>query len=504
MIQLNKETIQLLATSKNIYLPSETVWNLPEKVLQFGTGVLLRGLPDYYINKANNKGLFNGRIVVVKSTAAGSIDEYEKQNNLYTHCIKGLADDKLQENYIINAAISRVINANDNWQEIIHCASNAQLQIIISNTTEVGIALQEDDNIHMSPPQSFPGKLLAFLHARYQVFNGSKESGMVIIPTELLVDNGTKLKDIVTKLAQLNHLDNSFINWLITANDWCNSLVDRIVPGALPKQDKQQLEESFGYSDELAIMSEPYSLWAIETKRNQTKEWLSFSQADKNVIITDDVQKYRELKLRLLNGTHTFCCGLAFLSGFDMVNAAMKDDAFQQFIYNLVYNEIIPCLTHNNISNEEAKVFAGNVISRFKNPFIQHKWSSIAAQYTSKIKQRCVPLLIQYYKISSASPQHMALGFAAYLLFMKAVFFEDNMYYGERFGERYLIQDEKAGYWFQLWKNNDAEEVVNKVLNDTNLWGESLAALPDFKSNILMYLQKFTDHIDIKELIVKT
>jgi len=59
---------------------------------------------------------------------------------------------------------------------------------------------------------------------------------------------------------------------------------------------------------------------------------ISFAEADKNVIITPDITRYRELKLRLLNGSHTMSCGLAFLAGFHYVYDAMKDESFFSFI----------------------------------------------------------------------------------------------------------------------------------------------------------------------------
>ena len=65
-------------------LPGEQIFDLPEKVLQFGTGVLLRGLPDYFIDKANRNKIFNGRVVVVKSTDTGSVTDFDKQDGLYT------------------------------------------------------------------------------------------------------------------------------------------------------------------------------------------------------------------------------------------------------------------------------------------------------------------------------------------------------------------------------------------------------------------------------------
>src|SRR5438309_8834783 len=175
-----------------VIVPEEAIFELAEKVLQFGTGVLLRGLPDYFIDKANRLGIFNGRIVVVKSTAQGDSSAFEKQDGLYTLCVRGIEDGKKIEENIINASISRVLSAQSEWEQILQCAHNPNLQIIISNTTEMGIQLVKDA-IHHHPPVSFPGKLLAFLYERFKAFNGSEHSGLVIVPTELIPDNGEEL-----------------------------------------------------------------------------------------------------------------------------------------------------------------------------------------------------------------------------------------------------------------------------------------------------------------------
>src|SRR5690606_35995891 len=108
----------------------------PEKVLQFGTGVLLRGLPDYFIEKANRAGLFDGRIVVVKSTERGGTDQFSQQDNLYTIHVKGVENGRDVKDTLLVSAISRVVAAVNDWETVLDSARSQALEIVISNTTE--------------------------------------------------------------------------------------------------------------------------------------------------------------------------------------------------------------------------------------------------------------------------------------------------------------------------------------------------------------------------------
>lgn len=402
----------------NRQLINESIF--PEKVLQFGTGVLLRGLPDYFIEKANRAGLFGGSIAVVKSTDKGNTDQFERQDNLYTLHIKGLEKGRDLQEVLLVSAISRVVSAASNWTAILDIARNPEVETIISNTTEVGIVLDEQDTPLASPPVSFPGKLTAVLFERFRAFNGAEDKGMVILPTELIDKNAEVLRGIVIALAERHQLGTDFIDWIKNCNHFCNTLVDRIVPGTLGASEQRQAEDQLGYSDELAIMAEPFCLWAIESSHPRVLEVLSFARVDKRVVITDDIQKFKELKLRLLNGSHTFACGLAILAGFDTVKAAMADPVFSTYVRQLMHSEIIPALSTIGIDNREASEFADHVIDRFGNPYLQHQWQSISTNYTSKMRMRNLPTIARYMQRYGKVPPYMALGFAGYLKFIQA------------------------------------------------------------------------------------
>ena len=185
MNALSRRLLSERTDNERAILPDQNVFDLPEKVLQFGTGVLLRALPDYFIDKANRAGVFNGRIVAVKSTDTGDPSIFAEQDNLYTLCVRGVAHGREVTENTVCAAISRVLPAKTRWNDVLACAANPDLALVISNTTEVGLRLIGED-IRQSPPDSFPGKLLAFLFARFRAFGGDPHKGLVIVPTELL------------------------------------------------------------------------------------------------------------------------------------------------------------------------------------------------------------------------------------------------------------------------------------------------------------------------------
>ena len=465
----------------NTTFSNESLFALPERVLQFGTGVLLRGLPDYFIDKANKKGVFNGRVVVVKSTDGGDAVAFDNQDGLYTLCMRGLVNGQSVEENVICSAISRVLSAATQWELVLKCAHNSELNIIISNTTEVGIELVKE-HINANPPSSYPAKLLAFLYERYKAFDGSAKAGMVIVPTELISDNAKKLKAIIFELAEFNGLEDNFIQWLEQHNHFCNSLVDRIVPGKPSADKKSLLEAQLGYQDDLITMSEVYSLWAIEGNQ-QVKEVLSFASVDERVIITDDITQFKELKLRLLNGTHTMSCGVAFLAGFTTVKQAMADKALGNFVKQLMVKEIARAIPYP-VVEKEATDFSAKVIDRFSNPTIEHQWISITLNYTSKLKMRVVQVLHRYTELYSAVPEKISIGFAAWLLFMKAVKKEGNVYFGELNGQPYPIKDEMAEYFFTHWKNLSTENLVKTVLSDLALWDADLTKIPGFENSV--------------------
>lgn len=467
-MQLNYTNIDQISGG-NLAKPSKETLGFKEKVLQFGTGVLLRGLPDYYIDKANKSNIFNGRILVVKSTSTGNTDAFDEQNGLYTICIQGIDDGKIVQENIITSCISRVVNAATEWEQILDAVSNDNIQIIISNTTEAGIQ-ESNDNIHDNPPSSFPGKLLAVLVRRYNACNGDSSKGFIILPTELISDNGKKLKEIVLKLAKQNSLPNDCIAWIENANHFCNTLVDRIVPGAYTNKE-------LSYEDKLMIMAEPFSLWAIEAKDNIIADKLSFATIDQGIILTPSIEKFKEIKLRLLNGSHSSTCALAILGGFRTVKEAMSNPIFFQYIQSLLLDEIGASILSEDITNKDITDFSAKVLDRFSNPFLEHQWTSIAVNYTEKFKLRCIPILEKYYNKHQAFPEKLVLGFAAYILLL-------------------VSNDQISDKWKttlqEKWSNDS--DPITTILSNTAIWEKDLSQYTGLVDKVKNYIKQLSNN----------
>jgi len=453
----------------------------PEKILQFGTGVLLKGLPDYFIQLANEAGRNAGRIVMVKSTSASETIESIAP---YTIFEKGIRNGKSVEKARIVSSVSREINAPTDWESVLDLARSADLEVIISNTTEAGIQFVEE-KIKDVTPVSFPGKLLSVLYERYN----AGLVGIIIIPCELIPDNGSILKSIVLKLADFNELENAFLNWLLTECSFCNSLVDRIVSGKPSAETRKEIESKLGYEDESLIETEPYALWAIECNPAISKK-LNWSGIVADWILAEDITIYRERKLRILNGTHTIMVALGIIGGKETVLECMQDLDLHTFISKVALDEIA---TSTSVDSSISIPFANEVLDRFANPHIRHLLINITLQFSMKMAMRNLPTIKRYEEIYGKPPQLMARGFAAFLRFLRPVKKNEKGHWIGVLNEKeYPILDDKAEIFHEYMKSlKPVSENLESILEDTRLWGD-FEFSSGFKEKVkTVYLEEF-------------
>jgi tagaturonate reductase len=434
----------------------------PEKILQFGTGVLLKGLPDYFIQLANEAGRKAGRIVMVKSTSASESIQNTPPFTIYE---KGIKFGESFERAQIVSSISRELNAISDWKSVLELAKSSDLEVIISNTTEAGIQYVEEP-IKDIVPSSFPGKLIAVLLERYE----AGLPGLVVIPCELIPDNGTILKGIVLKLAAFNQLGTDFLNWLETECSFCNSLVDRIVSGKPSADSRKEIESKLGYEDDALIETEPYALWAIECNPEVSKR-LNWSGIRQDWILAEEITVYIERKLRILNGTHTIMVALGIIKGKETVLECMQDVEMQQFISKVALEEIAPATA---VDSSISIPFANEVLDRFANPHIRHLLINITLQFSMKMAMRNLGTIERYEEIFGKPPVLMARGFAAFLHFLRPEKRnEKGQWIGILNGKEYFIQDDKAQIFHDYMQaQTPYSENIESILKEARLWGD--------------------------------
>jgi len=462
------------AATVPVNLPDPSLLALPERAAQFGTGALLRGLIDYIVDAANRQGKFNGRVVAIGSMGSGRDDLVNAQDGLYTLLVEGVEKGRAVREHRVIASVSRALNATTEWAGVLALARNPDIDLIFSNTTEVGIVFDGGDLPDLDPPRSFPGKLTRYLYERARAFDYDTRRGVTILPCELIEQNGATLREIVLLLAGNWKLGDRFIEWIQGSVIFCDTLVDRIVSGAPGAKRSAQVESELGYRDELVTVCEPYRLLAIAAD-SRTRARLDAIVTDDSVLLTDDVSPYRERKVRILNGSHTAMVSLALLCGCETVSDAMTDSDLGRFVRQLVLDEILP-----TVDLPGADQFARDVLERFSNPFIAHSLMDITLQGTTKFRLRVVPSILSYATSRGHPPPALSLGFAAFLVYLRG-----DIHAQRREAGLPVPPDDDAARIRGLWeKLGDGDESLAKlaraVCSDATLWGTDLTTITGF------------------------
>ncbi len=415
-----------------------------EKVIQFGEGGFLRGFVDWIIQLTNESSDFNAGVVVVQPIDKGMCEKLEEQNCVYTHIMRGMRDGVPTVDKKVIDVISRTVEPYKDFAAYLKLAENPDFRFVVSNTTESGIVFSDDDKMEAAPAVTFPAKVTLLLKKRFDL----GLPGFIFLPCELIDKNGSTLRKYVLQYADKWGMGEDFKAWIENENIFCNTLVDRIVTG-YPRDEKIDL----GYEDNMLNTSELFHLWVIEGPSEITNEF-PFDKAGLNIIVTDNLERYRTRKVRILNGAHTSMIPYAMLLGVETVGDCMEHEVLSEFVKGCVYEEIIPTL---DLSKEELTEYADNVFERFKNPYIRHLCASISLNSVSKFKVRVLPSILEYIKRTGEMPQRLLTSFAKLIEFYKTD----------------MPNDDEAVMKFMK------EASVEEILKNKELWDEDLSYLAD-------------------------
>jgi tagaturonate reductase len=449
-----------------------TIQNRPIKVVQFGAGNFLRGFADWIIDIMNEKKCFDGDIQIIQSISPTKDNHLNDQDGLYHVIVNGLEEGKIKQEMRMITCVRGTMNAHEDAQRFLEIASGESLQFLISNTTETGIVFEEEPFEKGRIPKTFPGKVTVLLYERFQ----KHLAPLVILPCELIEDNGHTLREKVLLYAGHWGLEPAFTKWVVNENIFCNTLVDRIVPGASAAT-TEEVRSKTGLNDAMAIMAEPYYFWAIDAPPN-VQQMLPADQCGLNVKYTNNLSYYRERKVKILNGAHTALMPVAYLNGFRSVKECMSDDNTRAFITSVMFKEIVSTLDGDRIQLEN---FAAQVIDRFANPFIEHKLLSISLNSIAKFRVRILPTILKYLKVKQSLPDGLMRSFAALMIF----------YRGQWKKEKIEVKDQTdvLAFFNVLWSQDDLPSITKQILENISFWGLNLNELPGMHASLTSHME---------------
>ena len=350
---------------------------MTKRIIQFGTSRFLQAHADLFIHEARLAGQDIGPITVVKTTRgaerSGRVSAFGDEAG-YPVIIRGIIGSKTVNDTVCVKSIDGAMIADRDWEKLKELFVH-EAQVVISNVGESGYAVPAEDEVRTPTanqvPASFPAKLLSLLHARYMA--GGKP--LLILPCELISENGKVLRRILSELADKWELDTGFNTWMSAQITICDTLVDRIVSEAI---------------EPVGAIAEPYALWAIKREASYK---IPFTHPA--VVVTDDLEPFLRLKLHILNLGHSFLAEIwrsEKRPADETVREILSDPAIKKRLTDLYHEEVIPGFAGYNMA-EAATTYVVATLERFENPFLNHRLSDIAQNHRLKLDRRVIDFI---------------------------------------------------------------------------------------------------------------
>ena len=456
------------------------------KILQYGEGNFLRAFADVYFHTLNLEGTlmnegYDYGVYAIKPTPSkrsGMMELFEKQNNKYHVILRGSENGKTVETFCRVDSLKKVINPFEDHASYIALASDPDLKIIISNTTEAGICYNSEDKFDGFSDITYPAKLTKFLYERYL----AGLDGVYLLPVELIEGNADELKTCVDAYITLWNLPEGFKRWNDEENFYCNTLVDRIVSGyPRDEETKAHLENLIGEADGLMSVGEPFGLWAIENKGDIAK-YIKEGNHNIDVVLTNDIGYYKKRKVRVLNGSHTNLVPAGLMLGAETVYDCMIDEKLSFFVEETLKNEINPYVS-NDIAATAA--FAGSVKDRFLNPFLNHMLVSISLNSISKWKARVLPSFKDYYAAHGKIAPLLTVGFSYLMALYMGIEKTENGCM-VNLGDRVIELKDDIPYLEYFAEKRP----IRNFMADESVWGEDLTKYENFYDTVVTNIEK--------------
>ncbi|EOT1755488.1 mannitol dehydrogenase family protein [Citrobacter koseri] len=475
------KTIASAPLPKGVQTPRYDRQQLQTRIVHFGFGAFHRAHQALLTDRVlNAQGGDWGICEISLFSGDRLMSQLREQNHLYTVLEKGANGNQA----IIVGAVKECLNAKlDSLAAIIEKFCEPQVAIVSLTITEKGYCIDPatgsldvsnpriiHDMQHPTEPHSAPGILVEALHRR-------RERGLspfTVLSCDNIPDNGHVVKNAVLGMAEKRATE--LAAWIHQHVSFPGTMVDRIVPAAT-EESLDEITRELGVADPCAISCEPFIQWVIEDNFVAGRPQWEVA----GVQMVDDVLPWEQMKLRMLNGSHSFLVYLGYLAGFQHISDCMQDSAFREAAYRLMMNEQAPTL---RITNVDLSRYAASLIERFANPALKHRTWQIAMDGSQKLPQRMLEGIREHLARGSDWPL-LALGVAGWMRYVSGV---------DDAGATIDIRDPLSEKIRLLVESSSDAERVSALLSLQEVFGTDLVKNPLFVQAIEQAWRRIAQH----------
>ncbi|AVE59021.1 MULTISPECIES: mannitol dehydrogenase family protein [Citrobacter] len=475
------KTIASAPLPEGVLTPRYDRQQLQTRIVHFGFGAFHRAHQALLTDRVlNAQGGDWGICEISLFSGDRLMSQLREQNHLYTVLEKGANGNQA----IIVGAVKECLNAKlDSLAAIIEKFCEPQVAIVSLTITEKGYCIDPatgsldvsnpriiHDMQHPTEPHSAPGILVEALHRR-------RERGLspfTVLSCDNIPDNGHVVKNAVLGMAEKRAAE--LAAWIQQHVSFPGTMVDRIVPAAT-EESLDEITRELGVADPCAISCEPFIQWVIEDNFVAGRPQWEVA----GVQMVDDVLPWEQMKLRMLNGSHSFLAYLGYLAGFQHISDCMQDSAFREAAYRLMMNEQAPTL---RITNVDLSRYAASLIERFANPALKHRTWQIAMDGSQKLPQRMLEGIREHLTRGSNWPL-LALGVAGWMRYVSGV---------DDAGATIDIRDPLSEKIRLLVESSSDAERVSALLSLQEVFGTDLVKNPLFVQAIEQAWRRIAQH----------
>lgn len=454
----------------NIFRPPYDRSALKTRVFHIGFGAFAKAhtavFHDDMLRQANNDW---GMVVARLNSGEDALTALDQAQRLFL--VGEMSDDSIALRQV-GAVIKTLHPRRDGIGSLIRQISEPDLQVITLTITEKGYCLVRDvlnlenpgivaDLKSPSTPTTAIGLLVEGLRQR----KDAGLSGLTILSCDNLPSNGRLCRTAVLEFA--GHREPDLKAWISDTCRFPCSMVDRITP-AMTKESHQKLENAAGAPDPNGILCEPFRQWVIENNFAGEKPRWDLAGAS----FVDDVEPFEDIKLRTLNGSHSFLAYLGALAGKETIADCMADPVFKSAAHKLMMSEQAPSLTIPE--GFDIEDYAGMLIDRYSNRALHHKTTQIAADGSQKLPQRILAPVRSLLDAGRPWPL-AALAIAGWMHYCRGV---------SEAGTKLPVNDPHADRIAELASGSDDDGYVLNMMLLAGIFGSDLPANPSFVGQV--------------------